>query len=125
MIRERIVGSEILCEETNMTKLFTTLSVLLLASSVAIANPVTETNSLSKAALEMVAQDDQAQKNGEKAMLNTHESQKGNSLSHAVLAIQKVGYNLRINSESEVDYTQYSYESEKNNSLGRGALARK
>ncbi len=111
-----------------MTKLFITmLSTLLLANTAAIAKPasqVTETNSLPRAILEMVAQDNVAQEDIQQATSATHESQKGNSLSHAVLALQKVPTNLRINSESEVSYTHYSSESEKNNSLSRGALAK-
>ncbi len=105
----------------------TMLSTLLLANTTAFAKPVsqvTETNSLSRAALEMVAQDNASQKNIKPAKLDTHESQKANSLAHAVLAIQGVKTNIRVNSESEVDYSHYSSESEKNNSLGRGALAK-
>ncbi|MBL1319642.1 MAG: hypothetical protein COA63_001090 [Methylophaga sp.] len=106
----------------------TILSTLLLANTAAFAKPisqVTETSSLSRAVLEMVAQDDSTHENVEQAVLDTHESQKANSLSHAVLAIQGVKTNLRLNSDSEVSYSQYSHEDEKNNSLGRGALARK
>jgi hypothetical protein len=112
-----------------MTKLYITLfSTLLLANTAAFAKPisqVTETNSLSGAVLEMVAQDDDSSRESvEQATLDTHESQKGNSLSHAVLAMQKVDTNIRINSKSEVSYNPYSLESEKNNSLARGALVK-
>ncbi len=110
-----------------MTKLLITLLSSLLLASTALAKPasqVTETNSLSRAMLEMVAQDNQYQGDVEQARVSTHESQKANSLAHAVLAIQGVETNIRVNSESEVSYRHYSSDSEKNNSLSRGALAK-
>ena len=110
-----------------MTKLLITLLSSLLLASTALAKPasqVTETNSLSRAMLEMVTQDNQLQGDVEQARVGTHESQKANSLAHAVLAIQAVNTNLRVNSESKVDFSHYSTESEKNNSLSRGALAK-
>ena len=111
-----------------MIKLYITLLSTLLLSNVAIAKPVNQvvdTNSFSGAILEMVAKDSSPAISSEPAVPYTHESEKTNSLSRAVLAMQKVNVNLRINSESEVNYSGDSHESEKNNSLGRGALARK
>ena len=101
------------------------LSILLSTTVFArSASEITETNSLSRAMIEMMAQDNQPQGKIEQARVDSHESQKANSLAHAVLAKQGVNTNIRINSESEVDYSHYSSESEKNNSLGRGALAK-
>ncbi|PHS22561.1 MAG: hypothetical protein COA83_11585 [Methylophaga sp.] len=107
---------------------FITLLPALLLTNIVLAKPaseVTETNSFTGAILEMASQDSYPTIRTEPATPYTHESEKTNSLSRAVLAIQKVNVNLSINSASEVSYSRYSHESEKNNSLGRGALARK
>lgn len=110
-----------------MMKLYIILLSSLLLANAALAKPASEmmeTNSFSAAILERASQDSQPTISTEPARPYTHESEKTNSLSRAVLAIQKVNVNLSINSESEVSYSRYSHESEKNNSLGRGALAR-
>ena len=92
------------------------------------AGQVTETNSLSKAALEMQSanyrgtQTDVIIKSSTRPY--SHESQKNNSLSSAVLARQGVKVNLLIGSDSKVTYSRHSNTSEKNNSLAHGALAK-
>jgi len=54
----------------------------------------------------------------------THESQKNNSLFHAVLAIQGVKTNIVIDANSKVDYSLHKYTDQQNNSLFLGALAK-
>ncbi|MFW5447590.1 MAG: hypothetical protein ACKE8G_05580 [Methylophagaceae bacterium] len=109
----------------------TKLSIFLLASfflsSIASAQPyarLNETNSLSRAALEIMAMNNEAQTNVEAATPYTHESQKNNSLARGALAKQGVAVNLRFNSDSVASYSRDATASEKNNSLSRGALAK-
>jgi hypothetical protein len=75
-------------------------------SNVAWANPVIQptTNSLSKAALEINAMNTQPQKYTKVAPVYTHESEKNNSLAHAVLAIQEA--NMKVDSANAVTYSQ-------------------
>jgi len=64
--------------------------------------------------------------NSESRKLNTHESQRANSLVHAVLARQKVNYNLQLNSHTQVSLSRdkATSEKQKNNSLFHGALSK-
>jgi hypothetical protein len=75
-------------------------------SNVAWGNPVIQptTNSLSKAALEINAMNAQPQKNLKASTVYTHESEKNNSLAHAVLAIQEA--NMKVDSANAVSYSQ-------------------
>jgi hypothetical protein len=77
-------------------------------SNVALGNPVIQptTNSLSKAALEINAMNAQSQKYTKAAPVYTHESEKNNSLAHAVLAIQEA--NMKVDSTNVVTYSQPS-----------------
>ena len=110
-----------------MTKLFLTLLSVFILSHTAWALPVahvTETNSLSKAVLEIAAMGTQPQSNAKLETPYTHESEQNNSLARAVLAKQGVNVNLRFNAASVVNYSRYNYTSEQNNSLSRGALSK-
>ena len=110
-----------------MTKLILTLLSTVMLSNVAWAQPVahlTETNSLSKAVLEMAAMNAQPQKNAKVEIPYSHESEKNNSLSRAVLAKQGVKVNLHFDRTSEVSYSRYTNKSEQYNSLVRGAMAK-
>lgn len=75
-------------------------------SNVAWGNPVIQptTNSLSKAALEINAMNTQPQKYTNVAPVYTHESEKNNSLAHAVLAIQEA--NMKVDSANAISYSQ-------------------
>lgn len=113
-----------------MTKLYITmLSTFLLSNTVWAYSPalMTETNSLSKAVLEIVAMDNQSQKNDTietSSTPYTHESEKNNSLARGVLAKQGVDVHLSFNSASKVSYSRDAYTNEKNHSLSHGAMAK-
>ncbi len=86
------------------------LSIIILSSfmlsSAAWAKPIIQptTNSLSQAALEINAMNAQPQKHMGVAKISTHQSEKNNSLTHAVLAIQEM--NMKAGPDSEISYTQ-------------------
>jgi anion-transporting ArsA/GET3 family ATPase len=80
-------------------------------SNVAWGKPVIQptTNSLSKATLEINAMNAQPhpQKYTKVSSVNTHENEKDNSLSHAVLAIQEA--NMKVDSTNVVNYSQNTW----------------
>jgi len=91
------------------------------------ADPATETNSVSKAAIEISAANYKPQtgaKTDSSSTAYTHESEKNNSLFHGALAKQGVKMNIVISRDSKVNYSPSTDTSEKNNSLFHGAMAR-
>ncbi|PHS32450.1 MAG: hypothetical protein COA95_03980 [Methylophaga sp.] len=110
-----------------MTKSTLFLFASIFASSIVSAEPyarLNETNSISRAALEIMAMHNPPQQNVEHVTPYTHESEKNNSLGRAALAKQGTKVNLRFNSDSVIRYSRDVRKSDNNNSFFRRALAR-
>ncbi|NQY26475.1 MAG: hypothetical protein HRT92_04780 [Piscirickettsiaceae bacterium] len=110
-----------------MNRLLITLLLTFLLSNIAWAKQASqliETNSLSKAAIEISALNAPSPTNTELATPYTHASEKNNSLFRAVLAIHESQIRFRFSSDSKVrdSRSRYTSKNEQNNSLAHGAI---
>lgn len=113
--------------EYRMTKLsISILSMLLVSTTVWAHSPAqpTEVNSFYRAVIERSVQNNHSQVKTEPSSPYTHETEKGNSLFRAALALQGSQVNLRLNSASEVSYSRYTDSRQTYNSLFLGAMAK-
>ena len=88
------------------------------------ADQTIDTDSFLNAVLEMQAKNAQPQEDVSPATPYIHESEKNNSLARGTLYKQGTKVNIRINRESEINYSRHISTSQKNNSLFHGAMAK-